>query len=192
MLAVDHDERKRVIARTANEIIAREGMQAATIRRIAGELNTSTRAVTHYFADKDELLHWVYDFMAAEGYRSFARHLEDNPADLLGCLLTMTPLDHLNRQLWRVYIAFWDLATRDPYVAAGLHQSIADVEELVTKGIKTRNPAHADCLASARHLIALVNGISVQLVIEPGAWTPVHAREVLDRSMEAILGPPTL
>ena len=115
MLPVDHDERKRTIAEKATEIIAREGMQAATIRRIAAELNFSTRAVTHYFEEKDELLAWVYEFMATEGFRSFAQRVERDPADLLGCLLAMTPLDSVNREMWRVYIAFWDLAMRDPH-----------------------------------------------------------------------------
>src|SRR4030095_16601454 len=131
MLPVDHDERKRTIAEKATDLIAREGMQAATIRRIAAELNFSTRAVTHYFEEKNELLAWVYEFMATEGYRSFAQRVESDPADLLGCLLAMTPLESPNRDLWRVYIAFRDLAMRDQHVAADLHKSIEEAEQLV-------------------------------------------------------------
>ena len=190
MLPVDHQERKRIIAQKAIEIIARDGMHAATIRRIAGELNTSTRAVTHYFDEKEELLHFLYAFMAEEGYRSFSQHLEDHPGDLIGCLLTMTPLDSVNRDLWRVYIGFWELARRDPHIAAELKRSIEEVEHLIAGVIADRNPGHPDRNATARHIIAVVNGISVQLVLQPDAWNADQARKVLQLSVEALVGPP--
>jgi AcrR family transcriptional regulator len=37
-------------------VIATEGVPAVTIRRIAREVGRSTSAITHYFADRDELL----------------------------------------------------------------------------------------------------------------------------------------
>jgi AcrR family transcriptional regulator len=37
-------------------VIATEGVPAVTIRRVARELGRSTSAITHYFADRDELL----------------------------------------------------------------------------------------------------------------------------------------
>ena len=192
MLPVDADERKRTIAVKATEIIAREGLHAATIRRIAAELNFSTRAVTHYFADKDELLAWVYEFMATEGFNSFSERLEIDPSDVLGCLLTMTPFDPLNRGLWRVYIAFWDLAMRHPNVAEDLHKSIQQAEQLVASAIAVRNPGHANRVESARQLIALVNGISVQQLLEPGAWEADRVEELFERNIDMILGPPTV
>jgi AcrR family transcriptional regulator len=190
VLPVDADQRKRTIAIKATQIIAHEGLHAATIRRIAAELNSSTRVVTHYFADKDELLDWVYEFMAAEGFNSFAERLALDPSDVLGCLLTMTPFDPLNRDLWRVYIAFWNLAARDPNVADKLQTSIQEAEQLVASAIAVRNPGHPNCVESARQLIALVNGISVQLLLEPKAWEQERAREILERNIDVILGPP--
>lgn len=37
-------------------VIATEGVQAVTIRRVAREVGRSTTAITHYFADRDQLL----------------------------------------------------------------------------------------------------------------------------------------
>lgn len=37
-------------------VIAAEGVPAVTIRRVAREVGRSTSAITHYFADRDELL----------------------------------------------------------------------------------------------------------------------------------------
>lgn len=37
-------------------VIATEGVPAVTIRRVAREVGRSTSAITHYFADRDELL----------------------------------------------------------------------------------------------------------------------------------------
>ena len=56
MSAENHETRRRRIAEIALGIIAREGIEAATIRRIAAEVGYSTAVVTHYFENKQDLL----------------------------------------------------------------------------------------------------------------------------------------
>ena len=56
MRSVDHEQRRLRIAEFAINLIAAEGLSAATVRRIAADAGFSTTAITHYFADKQELL----------------------------------------------------------------------------------------------------------------------------------------
>ena len=67
MLAVDHDERRRRIAQVTVAVISQEGLEAATIRRIAAELGGPTKIITHYFADKQEMLVWAYRSLSEQG-----------------------------------------------------------------------------------------------------------------------------
>jgi AcrR family transcriptional regulator len=109
------DERRHRIAEVAANVIAREGLEAATVRHIAAEVGFSTTIVTHYFADKHELLRCAYQFVANHGFRRLDQLLARNPGDLVGSLVSLAPMDDEMRRGWGVYIAFWEMAKRDPY-----------------------------------------------------------------------------
>ena len=54
---VDHELRRRELARAALRVIGRDGLEAATTRAVADESGWSTGVLKHYFDDKDHLLH---------------------------------------------------------------------------------------------------------------------------------------
>ena len=53
---VDHEEKRRTIVEVTAHIIANEGMAAVTTRRIASETGCSLGILSHYFANKDEIV----------------------------------------------------------------------------------------------------------------------------------------
>ena len=53
---VDVAERRAQLAAAAARIIGRAGIGAVTLREVAAEAGWTTGALTHYFADKQELL----------------------------------------------------------------------------------------------------------------------------------------
>lgn len=56
---VDHNERKKLIAKATWKIISNEGLQGASVRSIAKEANLSLGAVRHYFSTQDELIEFA-------------------------------------------------------------------------------------------------------------------------------------
>ena len=52
---VDPVERRAHVAAAARVVIARDGLDATSVRRVAAEAGSSTTVVTHYFADKQDL-----------------------------------------------------------------------------------------------------------------------------------------
>lgn len=57
----EHDEQTRAaLLRTAEVLLADEGMDAISVRRVAREVGISTRAIYSVFGDKDGLLHALY------------------------------------------------------------------------------------------------------------------------------------
>lgn len=55
---VDHDQRRREIAGALYRVIARVGLEGASVRAVAAESGWSMGAVRHYFGSQDELLHF--------------------------------------------------------------------------------------------------------------------------------------
>jgi AcrR family transcriptional regulator len=183
---VDHDERRREIAEVAMELIAREGLEAATLNRIAGEMGASIRIVTHYFADKDSLLLWVYRMMAEQGQKHLAEVLAHNPTDLAAMLTSMSGGDEATLKRWRVYVAFWDKATRNPQFASEQRYWIERTLATVGEVIVARTGMTSDVRQLAMELISLVYGMSVQRMLDPESWTPEAIAAVIERRIREV------
>ena len=56
---VDHEVRRAEIAEALWRVVAREGIEGATIRAVAAEAGWSRGIVEHYFQDKEELLDYA-------------------------------------------------------------------------------------------------------------------------------------
>lgn len=56
---VDHNERKKLIAKATWKIISEEGLQGVSVRSIAKEANTSLGAVRHYFNTQEQLIEYA-------------------------------------------------------------------------------------------------------------------------------------
>lgn len=189
---VDHDERRSRIARVAVDLIAREGLQAATIRRIAAEVGFSTTVVTHYFAEKQALLRWACRVLAEDGHAQLDRALSADPTDLVAALIGMAAIDDASVRLWRVFVAFCDEAARDPVLASEQRRHTDQAIAQLAGIIRARYGERPDVDDAARLLNGLVQGISVQVVVDRARWSPEQIRRVLQAQVKALLesGPP--
>ena len=174
MATLDHDERRRRIAEVVVDVIASEGLDAATVRRIAAAVGYSTTVVTHYFADKHDLLLSAYHIMSEIAASRFEKTYGRDPTDLVGYLISMSALDNADLAYWRTFIAIWDRSLRDPAFAAELHSWTDEALVRIQAFIKARNPQCTDTDRIARRLFALIYGISVQLVFDPKSLTSLN------------------
>lgn len=186
-MALDHQQRRRDIAWTAIELIAREGLGAATIRAIAAEAGFSTTAITHYFVDKQELLVWAFQFLAAEGDRAFQAALQRDPADAIGALLTMVPWCPANIRRWKAYLAFWDEAARNAELAALLAQSAKAGTDALRGLLGPKAGARADLVKASQLLNALIQGRALQMLVDQRSWTEEGTRAVLAEALDMVL-----
>lgn len=53
---MDHAQRRTDLARAACAVIARSGVDGATMRAVAAEAGCTTGMVRHYYADRQELV----------------------------------------------------------------------------------------------------------------------------------------
>ncbi|HMP55060.1 MAG TPA: TetR family transcriptional regulator C-terminal domain-containing protein [Novosphingobium sp.] len=187
-MAIDHDQRRATIAQLTIDLVAREGIEAATIRRIAASAGFSTTAVTHYFADKQDLLAWAYQVLASEGEWRFEAARRDNPDDPVAALMTMVPWCPVNVRRWKAYLAFWDQAARDAELAGLLTHStqagLALMRGLLCAQAPGSDPARID--RAVEMLNAVIQGMALQMLVDPAAWSPERVRVMLGDALAMV------
>jgi AcrR family transcriptional regulator len=186
--SVDHDERRRRIAEAAVGVIAREGLEAATIRRIAAELGGPTKAVTHYFAEKQQLLVWAYRSLAEQGQQAVKAVIAREPGDIVDALVAMAPVNDEQALLWRVYIAFWDRAARDPEIAELQRLQIDLSIQRIAQLVRAWGGEREDLDSVSLRLNAVVQGVSIQALMDQERWPAERIRGVLADEVVALLG----
>lgn len=188
MSVANHEVRRRRIAEIVLRVITEEGLEAATVRRIAAEVGYSTAVVTYYFADKNDLLLSAFRTLGERNKVKFDECIAREPPDLLGFLMAMTAFDAVDGSAWRACIAFWDRSLRDPVFAAELRRWIGEVLLRIEAFIAVLRPDCAEPRRIATQLFDLVQGLSTHLLFDEQCWTVEAIRAALDRELAVLLG----
>lgn len=183
MSVENHETRRARIAAIALDLIARDGIEAATIRRIAAEVGYSTAVVTYYFDNKRDLLVSVMAMLGEQNRARFDEYAVREPPDLVSYLLSMTAIEPQDRAKWRAWVAFWERSLDEPELAAELRGWIGEVLPRIEFFIATLAPDRPERSRIATHLFDLVQGISTHMLLDPDRWTPEAARKSLSETV---------
>ena len=182
---VDHDERRRTVARVAADLVAEGGFDAVTVRDVAAGAGTSTAIVSHYFRDKRELLRFTFAEAAGRARARVDAVLTHDPADVAGLCEALLPLDDDRRADWQVWFAFWGRAVGDEDLGAEQRQRVLETRATIAAAVRAARPgatpASADDLS--RRLLTIITGIAAQAVFDPDDWPPARQRELLAETL---------
>jgi len=187
---VDHEARRRRIAQVAAEVIAREGVEAATVRHIAAQLGCSTSLITDCFEDKTDLLVCAYRFVSSNTLTQFEQRVAADPGDILESLAALSAVDENSWCGWRVHLAFLEKAVRDPVLAAEQRACTGASRRYIENAIETGYGPGGDISGAARLVIALIHGISIQVIFENESWSRDRICTLLSNQIELTLGHP--
>jgi AcrR family transcriptional regulator len=169
---VDIDQRRLELAEAAARVIARAGVDGASMREIATEAGWTTGTLVHYFANKRELLDFT---LRASIERRSARRSERSdlaPAEALRVTLeSALPTDDDTRVHWIVTVALAGAAASDDRLAATQREAYRDYRSYLTE-LLAQMPDVADAPTEAERLIGLVDGIALQALFDPDTWPP--------------------
>ena len=186
---VDFDERRADLTEAAARVIARAGLGATTMRDVAAEAGWTTGALTHYFADKRELLLCTFQASLDRRYVERARRdLIEPRAQLIASLEGALPLDEGRRLHWMVTIAFCAQAAGDPALAAAQCDAYREFRAHIAALVGQCDVAVDAAPATvAELLIASADGIAVQALFDPEHWSPRHQLTALHAALSPIL-----
>jgi AcrR family transcriptional regulator len=177
--------RRRWVADTTLGLVAREGLEAVTIRRIAAELGFSTAVVTHYYRDKSELLLDTFRSFGRRGRKSFLKRYRNNPSDVRGHLLSIAPVGDSTLETWKAFHALRSLAIGDQRFGEETRRYLFRCKSHISAFLRSAHPSMPDTDRLARRLIYVLEGIAAQRMVDETSWSAAQLAEELDHVLSA-------
>ncbi|MBM7839838.1 AcrR family transcriptional regulator [Alkalihalobacillus xiaoxiensis] len=187
---VDHEERRKHIAAVTWKVISEQGLRHATSRTIAKEAGLSQGALRHYFSNQESLLQFAIELVKEQLIERIKRLKEKKlePVEQMNeYLLEFIPTNEQTLLEMEVWFAFVTLAKTEKNLnpdLVGLQTAIKDVivflqNEGVLKEI--------DVELEQEKLYALMNGMALNLYLEPAKINREKSKELIRNYLESIL-----
>ena len=180
---VDRESRRQEIIAAAWQLIATEGINSVTTRRIAEATGYSNGVLRYYFTGKDAVINAAFQgiFDATNERAKAANPTPSGLAGLRELAMQIMPLDDKRLMEARIAITFWQQALDSPDKAA-LHADVMrqwreEIEQRLNEAL-----AHNEVLPNtvvsevADELLAMLMGLQVLAVLAPAETSP--AREI--------------
>lgn len=174
---IDHDARRRDIAKAAVAVIGVNGIDNTRLIDVAREAKATTGAITHYFEGKDAVLLAALDHVA-QGILTLIETPSEAAVDRDGLIDHATlvlPIDADGRRDWRVWLAFFSRAVGDPALARINNAYYDEFQQGLTRNIKALQKAgklrgDIDPVLVANSIITTVDGLGVRASLDPDNW----------------------
>ncbi len=192
--SVDAELRRREFVEASADLVATEGLGAATMRRVAERAGCTTGSLTHYFANRDELLIATLRHVHTSASTRMERALDDEidpVVRLERVLIEALPMTRSSLVEWRVWLAFWSVAMDDAALTDENARRYREWRTLVERLLGPFvSPSALDIEAVS--LVALIDGLGVAVAREfPNRRRLAHrrrdARQALDRYVAALI-----
>jgi AcrR family transcriptional regulator len=116
----------------------RDGLEGTSLRRIAREGSYTTGVLSHYFADKSELISACFEWTMRTWLDRVEREIRDAPtAEESLCRFVAIAVPHAEERHaeWRLWLNFVVTAARDPQLAELLVETDRRWESLVAEAV---------------------------------------------------------
>ncbi|MET7641381.1 TetR family transcriptional regulator C-terminal domain-containing protein [Streptomyces sp. NPDC005438] len=194
---VDPEERREAVVEALFRVVDREGLERASLRNVAAEAGLAIGSVRHYFDHHSELTLFAMRAMSERVSARLTRRVErgfdgdDRREAVVQLLAEVLPLDERRRREVVVWLAFLTASRTRPELRAHADELYDGLLTLVThvlEGAHRRDAlaAGVDIPAEARRLCAVLDGLSMQLVLHPGRIDPESALTVLRGHLAAL------
>jgi AcrR family transcriptional regulator len=185
---VDADQRRHDLTAAAARVIARDGFDAATLREVAAEAGWTTGALTHYFADKRQLLLATFE-ASLDRRQAHWPPFSSAALQLQVSLEAVLPVDDDRRRHWLVTLACCTQATGDAALAAAQRRAYRSFRKYIANLVGQVDAA-LPAVQTAELLIAAADGLAMQALFDPASWPPVRQVEALRLAVDSVLSRP--
>ena len=189
-------ERRERILQAMALCVVEEGIQGASLRKVAKRANATTGMITHYYRSKDELF--------VEALRAAALRFRE----LMQSSGTRPGMDRLKKRLetrfkaqeevpsWKYFLEYWAAATRSEELRkhhvdlsrAGTQNIIEDVEQAIRDGDADPN---LDPRLAADITHALYYGLGILSTLDPESFSEQRASSVYEAVLDRLFKNPS-
>ena len=188
-------QRRAQILCAAVQVVARDGSDRARLKDIADRAGVSLGLVQHYFRNRQDLMAQTFQVMMSVSLDAWHQLAASQPDPLVGLFTglrlhvvgTVTFADR-----WGFWMELWSAARRDPTLSEIAHDVYARWTEPFRKTVEAldsdgRVQAHDRYDDTAMVLMALVDGLAVRSLVDPGALDAEQMYEHLVNVVRALL-----
>jgi AcrR family transcriptional regulator len=190
---VDHEQRRREILEATWRVIAQQGIEAATIREIAREAGFSNGVLSHYFANKEDILISAHKLAFQRVFERAAAGSggETGLEAVRRAFYEALPLDEERRLEAVLDVSFWTQAlvndrlnaVRRDSILAGREWWIGMLQSGRDRG-EIASPLSNEVLCD--EIQALIDGVSIEAVMYPGDMVPERQKAMADAFLARI------
>ncbi len=178
---------RKAILDAAIRCFAKTGFHRTTMRDVVRESGMSAGALYLYFKSKDELIEaiaanrhqrerqWIVSALNQDDFEGSVRALIESFARAL--------MDRGERQERRLSVQLWAESLQDDKIRRSVLSGIDTPADLLTEFLKAAQkqgkvPKPLDCRAASRVLVALYQGLVLQLAWDPGISLTPHLKVI--------------
>jgi TetR/AcrR family transcriptional repressor of bet genes len=203
---IKHLRREQLIDATI-DTIARYGFRKTTLNQVAKQAKLSQGIVSFYFKTKDGLLLETLKFLAEEYEVSWKRAVVASGPDPVAALNAIIETDLgrkvCNRRKVSVWVAFWGESQSQPQfrrLCSKLSDDyLAQTRELISRILDRGGYHQLDADAIASGLNAMINGLWLDLMIDPKHFDREAAKRACRNYLASVfpaefaaIGPPVV
>jgi AcrR family transcriptional regulator len=171
---VDHDERREELLEAVWRLVARVGIEGATMREMAQETGWSTGVLAHYFDDKEDIIGSALRYAYSRTEARWQAKLEGltGIAALRELMLDNLPLDEEREVETKFLMNYWIRLIRGNQSIprpARRGQLLIDMLTELTRDGQAAGEIRGDEAAPdiAERLLALIDGFSLHSLLDP-------------------------
>lgn len=186
---VDHQQRRQELIEQAALVIAKQGLEHATMKSISLAAGFSANLAAHYFANKDELLWHVQRFV---GQRAARRFLQSADQSLPALIESVLPFCKETIVEWKVRSCFWSRAINDRQLAKAQDSIMRQVRADMTEVIESQQQAGAvkqniDIALAVERLLNLANALGIQVLLEPKHYNQALCQRLIQAALADLM-----
>ena len=188
------DFRRQSLIEAAAECLADKGVAGTSVRTICARAGVSPGLLRHYFEGIDDLIAATYRDVTEQVSRSLAEAEEEagpDPRQRLIAFVTASFRPPIaNPKLLATWLAFWSLVNTRPAIAAIHGETYRSYREALERLLASCGLDSAEGQRAAIALTALVDGLWLELSLDPSTFTPAEASAIAVRWVDNWLGSP--
>ena len=183
------ESNRREIAGAACELVATGGLDSVSMRRIAQHLGSTTGYISHYYADKEELLEAAL-LSALDELTVRSTPPPTNLDEWVDTAVAILPHDGEVLRFWRVLTAFQAASMNSPRLSAVLSAYAPDREAALARLLAVEAPEgtpEAEIGTLARSILLLVSGLGTTSTITPEAFSRKQQKVAVRAAVYALV-----
>jgi AcrR family transcriptional regulator len=184
-------QRRRQIVEALFKCLAEKGHQNITVKDIAKRADLHYGVIHYYFKSKDEIVSALADSLVSkyEGLMLERVQAIDSASGKLQAALDFLVDEFIfNKRLNRVFYNLVQMAFEQKTVRKALRKQLrvyrARIAEVVAEGIETGEFVSHDPVESATLMVAVIEGMALQWMIEPRALDRATGRRLVEEAID--------